>query len=173
MTLSTAIVVSMVISLTTTPTMCAHLLKAEKHGRARPALSCSEKFFAWMLEIYRRTPGVGAGESVLMLVILLLHRSRLNVVLIYKIPKGFFPQQDTGAIVGGVQGPQDASFPAMNNSIRQLVDVIKSDPAVANVNAYTGGNGATNSGIHLYRAQAAERAQDRRARRSSTACGRN
>jgi multidrug efflux pump len=71
----------------------------------------------------------------------------LNVVLIYKIPKGFFPQQDTGAIVGGVQGPQDSSFPAMDNSIRQLVGVIKSDPAVANVNAYTGGNGATNGGF--------------------------
>ncbi len=71
----------------------------------------------------------------------------LNVVLIVKIPKGFFPQQDTGAIVGGVQGPQDASFPVMNNSIRQLVGVIKSDPAVANVIAYTGGNGATNGGF--------------------------
>jgi multidrug efflux pump len=69
------------------------------------------------------------------------------VVLIYKIPKGFFPQQDTGAIVGGVQGPQDSSFPAMDNSIRQLVGVIKSDPAVANVNAYTGGNGSTNTGF--------------------------
>ncbi|MGA8273150.1 MAG: efflux RND transporter permease subunit, partial [Candidatus Sulfotelmatobacter sp.] len=61
--------------------------------------------------------------------------------------KGFFPQQDTGAIVGAVQGPQDSSFPAMDNSVRQLVGVIKSDPAVANVNAYTGGNGATNTGF--------------------------
>ena len=61
---------------------------------------------------------------------ILLFTIALNVVLIYKIPKGFFPQQDTGAIVGGVQGPQDSSFPAMDNSIRQLVGVIKSDPAV-------------------------------------------
>jgi multidrug efflux pump len=145
-TLSTAIVVSMVISLTTTPAMCAHLLKPEKkegHGRI---YQVSEKFFAWMLDTYRHTLLWALDNSGLMLVVLLLTIA-LNVALIVKIPKGFFPQQDTGAIVGGVQGPQDASFPAMDNSIRQLVGVIKSDPAVANVTAYTGGNGATNGGF--------------------------
>ena len=145
-TLSTAIAVSMVISLTTTPTMCAYLLKQEKpdgHGRMYRA---SEKFFAWMLETYRRTLLWALDNSALMLVVLLITIA-LNVVLIIRIPKGFFPQQDTGAIVGAVQGPQDSSFPAMNNSVRQLVRVIKSDPAVANVNAYTGGGGATNTGF--------------------------
>jgi multidrug efflux pump len=145
-TLSTAIVVSMVVSLTTTPAMCAYLLKEEKkenHGRIYQA---SEKFFAWMLESYRRTLLWALDNSGLMLVVLLL-TILLNVVLIIKIPKGFFPQQDTGAIVGGVQGPQDSSFPAMDNSVRQLVGVIKSDPAVANVTAYTGGNGSTNTGF--------------------------
>ena len=106
----------------------------------------SEKFFAWMLETYRRTLLWVLDNSGLTLTVLLLTIA-LNVVLIIKIPKGFFPQQDTGAIVGGVQGPQDASFPAMDNSIRQLVGVIKSDPAVANVIAFTGGNGATNGGF--------------------------
>jgi multidrug efflux pump len=62
----------------------------------------------------------------------------LNFYLIAVIPKGFFPQQDTGALVGGVVGPQDASFAVMDNSVRQLVKVIKADPAVAHVNAYTG-----------------------------------
>jgi multidrug efflux pump len=145
-TLSTAIVVSMVISLTTTPTMCAYLLKQEQadgHGRMYRA---SEKFFSWMLETYRRTLLWALDNSALMLVVLLITIA-LNVVLIVRIPKGFFPQQDTGAIVGAVQGPQDSSFPAMNDSIRQLVRVIKSDPAVANVNAYTGGNGASNTGF--------------------------
>jgi multidrug efflux pump len=145
-TLSTAIVVSMVISLTTTPTMCAYLLKQEQpegHGRMYRA---SEKFFTWILETYRVTLLWALDNSTLMLVILLVTIA-LNVVLIVRIPKGFFPQQDTGAIVGAVQGPQDSSFPAMDNSIRQLVGVIKSDPAVANVNAYTGGNGATNTGF--------------------------
>jgi multidrug efflux pump len=145
-TLSTAIIVSMVVSLTTTPTMCAHLLKEEKaenHGRLYRA---SEKFFTGMLEFYRHTLLWVLDNPGLTLVVLLL-TIVLNVVLIVKIPKGFFPQQDTGAIVGGVQGPQDSSFPAMDNSIKQLVAVIKSDPAVANVNAYTGGNGATNTGF--------------------------
>jgi multidrug efflux pump len=145
-TLSTAIVVSMVISLTTTPVMCAYLLREEskeKHGRL---YRTSEKFFVWMLDSYRRTLVWALDNSGLMLVVLLFTIA-LNVVLIIRIPKGFFPQQDTGAVVGGMQGPQDSSFPAMNDSIKQLVGVIKSDPAVANVIAFTGGNGATNTGF--------------------------
>ncbi len=145
-TLSTAIVVSMVISLTTTPMMCAYLLKHEDpegHGRI---YQISEKGFSWMLESYRRTLLWALDNSALMLVILLF-TIVLNVVLMYRIPKGFFPQQDTGAITGGVQGPQDSSFPAMDDSVRRLVGVIKSDPAVANVNAYTGGGGSTNTGF--------------------------
>jgi multidrug efflux pump len=145
-TLSTAIVVSMVVSLTTTPTMCAHLLKEEKEQKHGKIYQASEKFFAWMLETYRHTLLWVLDNSGLTLTVLFL-TVVLNVVLIVKIPKGFFPQQDTGAIVGGVQGPQDSSFPAMDNSVRQLVGVIKSDPAVANVTAYTGGNGATNAGF--------------------------
>jgi multidrug efflux pump len=144
-TLSTAIIVSMVVSLTTTPAMCAHLLKEtkEEHGRM---YQWSEKFFTWMLDTYRYSLLWVLDNSGLMLVVLLLTVA-LNVVLIFKIPKGFFPQQDTGAIVGGLQGPQDASFPFMDNSIKQLVGVIKSDPAVANVIAFTGGGGATNTGF--------------------------
>jgi len=136
-TLSTAILVSMVISLTTTPMMCAHLLKSEEgeHGRLYRA---SESAFNWVLEGYRRTLHWVLDNPGLVLTVLLLVIA-LNVVLIIKVPKGFFPQQDTGAIVGGVQGPQDASFPLMDNSILQLVDVIKADPAVYHVNAYTGG----------------------------------
>jgi multidrug efflux pump len=145
-TLSTAIVVSMVISLTTTPTMCAYLLKEEKDQKHGRMYNTSEKFFAWMLETYRRSLTWALDNSVLMLVVLILTIA-LNVVLIMRIPKGFFPQQDTGAIVGGLQGPQDASFPMMDNSIKQLVGVIKSDPAVANVIAFTGGGGSTNSGF--------------------------
>ena len=145
-TLSTAIIVSMVVSLTTTPTMCAYLLKeerAEDHGRMYRA---SEKFFAWMLETYRRTLVWVLDHSGLTLTVLLLTVA-LNVAIIVKIPKGFFPQQDTGALVGGLQGPQDASFPVMDDSIRQLLRVIKADPAVANVISFTGGGGTINSGF--------------------------
>ena len=146
-TLSTAILVSMVVSLTTTPTMCAHLLKArnreEKHNRF---YRWSEKFFDGMLNVYRQSLLWALDNSALMLIVLALTIA-LNVIVIIKIPKGFFPQQDTGALVGGVQGPQDASFPFMNYSVLELVKVIKADPAVAHVNAYTGGNGASNGGF--------------------------
>jgi multidrug efflux pump len=144
-TLSTAILVSMIISLTTTPMMCAHILKQreERHGKIYRA---SENIFNWMLATYRHALLWVLDNPGLTLVVLLLTIA-LNVAVVIKIPKGFFPQQDTGAIVGGVQGPQDASFGIMSNSIRRLVSVIKADPAVANVNAYTGGNGASNGGF--------------------------
>jgi multidrug efflux pump len=144
-TLSTAIVVSMVISLTTTPMMCAYLLKNEKtvvHGRA---YRVSEKGFTWMLSTYSRSLTWVLKHPGPILTLLLLTIA-LNFYLIAIIPKGFFPQQDTGAITGSVRGPQDASFPVMNNSILQLVNVIKADPAVADVIAHTGGGGASNSG---------------------------
>jgi multidrug efflux pump len=144
-TLSTAILVSMVISLTTTPMMCAHLLKShqgEKRGRVYQA---SERFFDGMLNVYRHSLSWVLDNSGLMLVVLLLTIA-LNVVLIIKIPKGFFPQQDTGAMVGGVQGPQDASFGVMEDSIRALVKVIKADPAVDHVNAYAGSSGGGGGG---------------------------
>jgi len=144
-TLSTAILVSMVISLTTTPMMCAYLLRDErtaKHGRVYMA---GEKFFDWVLSVYRGSLHWVLDHPTLTLIVLFLTIA-LNVVLVIKIPKGFFPQQDTGAISGGVQGPQDSSFTAMNDSIQQIVGVIKNDPAVANVIGFTGGNSATNSG---------------------------
>jgi multidrug efflux pump len=144
-TLSTAILVSMVISLTTTPMMCAYLLKNEretKHGRLYTA---SEKCFDWVLSLYRGSLRWVLDHPTPTLVVLFLTIA-LNGVLIVKIPKGFFPQEDTGALTGSVRGPQDSSFPAMNDSIRQIGAVIKKDPAVANVIAFTGGNGATNTG---------------------------
>jgi multidrug efflux pump len=140
-TLSTAIIVSMIISITTTPMMCAHLLKPhkeEKHGRL---YRLSEKFFDGMLSGYRRSLEWVLQNPALVLVVLIMVVA-LNVVFIIKIPKGFFPQQDTGALVGGVQGPQDASFPVMNESIQAIVKTVKADPAVANVVGYVGtGNG--------------------------------
>jgi multidrug efflux pump len=140
--LSTAILVSMVISLTTTPTMCAHLLKPHPQSERHNWLyRMSERFFTWTLDFYGRTLHWMLDSAGLVLTGLVLLIA-LNGVLIYKLPGGFFPQQDTGAITGSIQGPQDASFPFMDNSVRQLVDVVKADPAVAHVNAYVGqGNG--------------------------------
>jgi multidrug efflux pump len=146
-TLSTAIVVSMVISLTTTPTMCAHLLRAHKEDEEHNWFyRTSENFFEGMLTIYRRSLRWALDNPVLMLIVLGLTIA-LNVVVIIRIPKGFFPQQDTGLLMGMVQGPQDASFPFMNFSVKRIVDIIKANPGVAHVNAYTGGQGSSNGGF--------------------------
>jgi multidrug efflux pump len=147
-TLSAAILVSMVISLTTTPAMCGHFLKAEqadqKHGLA---FRISETFFNGLLSAYRSSLRWALRNPALMLIVLALTIA-LNVILIVKIPKGFFPQQDTGVLVGNIQGPQDASFSFTDYSIREMEKVIRADPDIAYVNGYTGGGrGATNAGF--------------------------
>lgn len=143
-TLSAAIVVSMAISLTTTPMMCAYLLKSGKdlkHGRMYEA---SESVFQWILGLYRRSLHWVLENPGLILTTLVLIIA-LNIVIAYKIPKGFFPQQDTGSLGGAMRGPQDASFPAMNATLQQVEKVIDADPAVQNVIGFTGG-GSTNTG---------------------------
>ncbi len=145
-TLATAIVVSMVISLTTTPTMCAHLLKGHEQSKQNRFSRASENVFNGLLWGYRKSLEWALENPGLMLVILALTIA-LNFVLIARIPKGFFPEQDTGFLVGGVQGAQDVSFPYMDHSLLQIVKVIQADPAVEYVNAYTGGRGSTNNGF--------------------------
>jgi multidrug efflux pump len=144
-TLSTAIVVSMAISLTTTPMMCAYLLKSEKdvqHGRMYKGF---DRVFQWVLNLYRRSLRWALENPGFILTTLVLIIA-LNVVIAIKIPKGFFPQQDTGSLGGAMRGPEDASFPAMNAALQQIEGAIKKDPAVQNVIGFTGGGGATNSG---------------------------
>ncbi len=145
-TLSVAILVSLAISLTTTPMMCSRLLKNpedEKHGRIFQA---SERVFTGLLGFYERTLKWVLQHSALTLFVLLLTIA-LNVFLFWIVPKGFFPQQDNGTVFGGIQGSQDISFQAMQNLTLRFVDIIKSDPAVQNVGAFTGGGGAVNTGF--------------------------
>ena len=145
-TLSTAILVSMVISLTTTPMMCAYLLTDEhetKHGRLYLA---TERVFDWIHNIYRHSLTWVLQNPAITLVVLAL-TIVLNGVLIVNMPFDFFPLQDTGAIQGGVQGPQDSSYASMLKSIQAIGSVIKSDPGVENVIEFTGGGGATNTGF--------------------------
>ena len=147
-TLSTAILVSMLISLTTTPMMCAYLLKNEKtikHGRA---YQVSERGFTWMLSTYTRSLTWVLKHPWPIFALLILTVA-LNVYLIVIIPKGFFPQQDTGVITGSARGPQDASFPVMDNSILQIEKVIQADPAVANVIVHTGSGNTGSINIAL------------------------
>ena len=144
--LSTAILVSLVVSLTTTAMMCSRLLrhrKPEDHGWL---YRVSEKGFAKMLAAYERCLQVVLRHPAKTLMVLLLTIA-VNIFLFVVAPKGFFPQQDNGTIVGGVQGAQDASFPAMQSSTARFVNIIKDDPAVQNVIAFTGGGGAANSGF--------------------------
>lgn len=146
-TLSVAILMSLVISLTATPMMCARLLKhkaAEVNGRVYRA---SETIFNWMLGAYEKTLTVVLRHPVFTLAALLITIAG-NIYLLVIVPKGFFPQQDNGTIYGGIQGSQDISFQAMDSLTKRFVDLIKSDPAVENAMAYTGGgNRATNSGF--------------------------
>jgi multidrug efflux pump len=144
-TLSTAIFVSMIVSLTTTPMMCAFLLRNEREKKHGSIYMASEMFFDWVLSLYRSSLHWVLDHPTPTLVVLFLTIA-LNGVLIVKIPKGFFPMEDTGAISGAIQGPQDSSFQAMEKSIQQIGDVIKNDPAVANVIAFTGNSRATNTG---------------------------
>jgi multidrug efflux pump len=144
-TLATAIAVSMVVSLTVTPMMCSRLLRPaeqEKHGRI---YRFSEKSFDSLLEVYRRSLTWTLDHPALVIILLVLTLG-LNGVLIGKVQKGFFPLQDTGALTGGIQGSQDASFQSMRASLLDVERVIKADPAVANVAGFTGGQGGPGGG---------------------------
>jgi len=145
-TLSVAILVSLLISLTTTPMMCSRLLKHIREQDKSRLYQLSERGFQWMLRTYERSLTWVLEHSALTFAVLLMTIA-FNIYLFMIVPKGFFPQQDNGTIFGGIQGSQDISFQAMQAATRRIVDVVKSDPAVENSMAFTGGNGASNSGF--------------------------
>lgn len=145
-TLSLAILISMMISLTTTPMMCALLLRSRPDpdvtGRPR-----RRTLFERALGSYERTLGWALRHSALVMLVLLLCVG-LNVALFAIIPKGFFPEQDTGRLMGGMQADQSISFQAMQAKLNQMVAIVRQDPAVDHVVGFTGssGFGATNTG---------------------------
>jgi multidrug efflux pump len=143
-TLSAAVLVSLVISLTTTPMMAAHLLKPHNQETHNRWYVASERFFKGMLDRYESTLLWVLDHQPLTLMVA-LGTLALSVFLFTVVPKGFFPQQDTGRLMGAVQADQDTSFQAMHDRLAQLVAAIDKDPAVDNVIAFTGGNGATNT----------------------------
>ena len=145
-TLSVAILVSLLVSLTTTPMMCSRLLKHIRDDRHNKAYRASERFFQGMLRTYEHTLGWVLEHSGLTLLVLAATIC-LNIYLLWIVPKGFFPQQDNGTAFGGIQGPQDTSFQAMQAAVGRIVTVVKSDRAVDNAMAFTGGGGATNGGF--------------------------
>ena len=147
-TLSVAILISMVISLTTTPMMCSRLLRPhqdEKHGRLfeaservfRGILGAYERSLAWVLRHQRLTLGVALGTMA------------ATVALYIFIPKGFFPQQDTGRVSGNIQAEQDISFKGMERLMNQFAAIVQADPAVEAVTARIGSGNTGGMNIAL------------------------
>jgi multidrug efflux pump len=145
-TLSITILISLMVSLTTTPMLCALLLRREvPEKRQNWVLRQMEAGFAAMLEGYGRSLRWALRHARLVGVGLVL-TIMLNVALFVIVPKGFFPEQDTGLIVGTIQADQSISFALMKQKFTQLQTIVQDDPGVASVAGYTGGR-ATNNGF--------------------------
>ena len=145
LTLSLAIMISMVISLTLTPMMCSRLLRPEK-GRSHGRLyRFSEHVFDWMARFYERTLTVALRWKGLTVLTLLVTMT-LTVVLARALLGALFPDQDTGLMLGTIQADQSISFQLMEKKLVDLMSIVKSDPAVATVAGFTGGRG-TNGGF--------------------------
>ena len=142
-TLTVAIIISMVISLTLTPMMCAYLDFSVEEDK-NPLMAWSRKSFNWMQDFYRRTLdwSLGNPKTIVIMVFLAIG---LNFYLISIVPKGFFPSTDEGTMQGGLRADQSISFQAMQKKFMQFIEIIRSDPAVATVGGFAGG-GAANSG---------------------------
>jgi multidrug efflux pump len=145
MTLSVAILISLMVSLSTTPMMCALLLKRTPHGGHGRFHRATEWVFAAMLRGYDRTLGWALNHPRLILSILLATIAT-NFYLYSVVQKGFFPQQDTGRINGAIQADQSISFQLMRQKLQQFISIIQKDPAVDFVVGFTGG-GQTNGGF--------------------------
>ena len=156
-TLSLSILISLVLSLTTTPMMCARLLRAEGHGpngeppagrRPNLLIRILEGGFARLLGAYARTLEVALAHPRLVL-LSLLATVGLNVYLYIIVPKGFFPEQDTGQMMGGIQADQRISFQSMEKKLTQATAIVGADPAVESVVGFTGGRGTNSANVFV------------------------
>ena len=137
-TLSVAILISLALSLTMTPMMCSRLLRPEGERRHGRLYAWSERGFERLRRGYQRSLTWVLTHGVLTMLVLLAVVC-LNVYLYVIIPKGFFPQQDTGRLIGFIQADQSISFQAMRPKLAGFIDIVRADPAVESVVAFTGG----------------------------------
>ena len=142
-TLSVAIGVSLFVSLTATPMLCAHFLRIQK-GSHNSAYRLAESIFNGLVYVYDRCLRVVLRHQFVVLLIT-IGTVILTGYMYVAVPKGFFPQQDTGRINGYIQGDQDISFTAMSNKLKQFNEIVMADPAVATVTAFTGGGNGTST----------------------------
>ncbi|RUQ31312.1 MAG: multidrug efflux RND transporter permease subunit [Candidatus Competibacteraceae bacterium] len=144
-TLTTAIAVSLVLSLTTTPMMCAYLLQRRPEATRSRVHRLGQRFSSALLRGYQRSLRWALAHGPIMLLLLFITIG-FNVYLYIVIPKGFFPQQDIGRLMGSIQGDQSVSFQAMQQKLAELMDIVRQDPAVDSVVGFTGG-GQRNGGF--------------------------
>ena len=144
-TLTTAIAVSLVLSLTTTPMMCAYLLQRRPEATRSRFHRLGQRFSSALLRGYQRSLRWALAHGPIMLLLLFITIG-FNVYLYIVIPKGFFPQQDIGRLMGSIQGDQSVSFQAMQQKLAELMDIVRQDPAVDSVVGFTGG-GQRNGGF--------------------------
>jgi multidrug efflux pump len=144
-TLSIAIGVSLLVSLTTTPTMCAKFLRPPRENGHNRFYRASEWVFDKTLAIYRHSLKFVLRHQLVTLVMTFLVAC-LSGYLYYIVPKGFFPQQDTGRIMGSVQAAQDISFQAMRGKMERYVNIVMADPSVNTIVGFAGGNTVSNQG---------------------------
>ena len=142
-TLSVAVLISLVVSLTTTPMMCAWLLKpgGGKEKRAGRLARIAERGYDWMLARYEQSLDWALASKALVMLIL-LGVVGLNAYLFVAVPKSLFPQQDTGQLAGGLSADQSISTKAMGDKLRQVIDIVRRDPAVQSVVGFIGGSRA-------------------------------
>ena len=168
--LTTAIVISLVVSLTTTPMMCGALLRHEPDVPERRR-GLRERALDGMGTGYRHGLGWVLRHPLIMLLVTLATVA-LSVKLFVMVPKGFFPQQDTGRIAGGIQAAQDISFQAMSDKLSQVVETISRDPNVESVLGFTGGGGGGGGAINTGRIFATLTSPDKRTLTSDEVLGR-
>ncbi len=155
-TLTAAIVISLLVSLTTTPMMCSRFLKSQHDKHHNRLYRISERAFELVHKSYARSLAVVLTHPQLTLIITLVTIG-VNVYLYIVVPKGFFPQQDTGQIGGNIVADQDISFTAMREKLHAFLKIVQQDPAVDDVSAFTGGGTLNTAGMWMQLKPLAER----------------